>query len=100
MVWAYFKIIVASIFSLFLGSGLIFLGIIAIRSPQKIVDFQFKRIKKIKSFERITFLKKSYESQRIKAENGYYAKNWRKCGWIIVFMGLFYLYAFIIYLAK
>jgi hypothetical protein len=94
------KIIAISVFYLGLGGGLVFLGVIAIKSPQKIVDYQYKRFRLLKCFERFTFLKNVYENQIIKAENGYYAENWRKCGWIIVFMGLVYIYALIVYLIK
>ena len=86
-----------SLFLFGLGGGFVFLGIVALKSPQKIVDYQFKRYRPVKYFEKIGFMQKMYKSQIIKAENGYYAKNWRRSGFVLIFMGLMYIYALISY---
>jgi len=92
------KIIVVSLFSLGLGLFLIFLGIIALISPQKIVDFNLKRLRKIHF--RTAWQKRLQERNIIKSEQGDYAANWRKSGVVIIFIGLIYIYALIKYLMK
>jgi hypothetical protein len=92
--------IASHILCLSLGLGFIFLGFVALRSPQKIVDFQFKRHGLLKCYEKISFLKRMYESQTNKIKNGHYAKKWREVWWVLIFMGLFFIYATISDLIK
>jgi len=89
------KIIAASLFSLGFGLFLIFLGVTALISPQKIVDFHLATLRKIHF--RTAWQERLRERNIIKSEQGYYAANWRKSGIIIIFMGLVYIYALVKY---
>lgn len=88
------SIISASLFLLIVGIILIFLGFTAFSSPQRIVDYNLKIVKKLSCFNS---LQKNYIS---KAEQGDYYNSWKKAGVPLILMGLIFLYAFISYLLK
>lgn len=94
------KIISISVLLLGLGLSFICLGVIAFKSPQKIVDYQFKRYRLLKYYEKVSFLKSMYDDQVVKANNGYYAANWRRASWALILWGLIVLFALISYLIK
>lgn len=91
------KIISASLFFLAIGLFLIILGFIALSSPQKIVDFNLKIVRKLGYLKR---MKTPYTSYINKAEQGYYSINWKKSGVALILMGFVFIYALISYWIK
>jgi hypothetical protein len=88
------KTITASLFLLIIGLGLITLGFTALISPQKIIDFNLKIVK------RLTYFKKMQKHYINRTEQGYYYNNLRKSGFGLILMGCIFIYAFISYLVK
>jgi ABC-type multidrug transport system permease subunit len=88
------KIILASLFLLIMGITNIILGFTALSSPQKIVNFNLKIVRKLNYCNR---MQKHYI---LKAEQGDYENSWRKSAVVLIIVGLIFIYALISYLIK
>ncbi|MEB0262278.1 MULTISPECIES: hypothetical protein [unclassified Mucilaginibacter] len=85
--------ILSSVLGFIFGAGLTFLGAIALKSPERITNFNLRIVRRLNYLSAF----KLKENYILKAENGYYTASWKKAGWPLIIMGGVFLFALVIY---